>query len=78
MKEIFDLIANAIETIENEEALTVLKRLSTIKLIYKLKTIIQLLDVFKGEHNYSDAFIVLRKYEGIEIDMFIINNVLFY
>ncbi len=75
---IYDSITNILSTIEKDNSIEVIRLLSTIKPIYKMQTLFDLLFEFAGDkEEVQDEFKELKKYIGFEIDMFMLNNVIF-
>ncbi len=75
---IYDSIINIMNNIDNKNSIEIIRKLSTIKPIYKFQTLYDLLYEFAGDkESLQNDFIELKKYIGFDIDIFMLNNVLF-
>ncbi len=75
---VYDAIANVIAKIDNKNAISIIKKLSTIKPYYKVQTIIDLFKEYVDYNSLLNEFSVLQKISDEQIDIFKVNNVLFY
>ena len=75
---IFDSISNILDTFENENSVNIMKKLATVKPIYSIQTIFDLLrELSDNAYDVQGDFIELKKYVGFEIDWFKIVNFIF-
>ena len=74
---LYDSIANIIGTIDNSVGLEIIKKLPQYKPMYNVQTLFDILREFSGNaYDVQGDFIELRKYIGMEIDVFMIVNMM--
>lgn len=78
IKLIFDSISNILDTLGNEDSVDIMKKLATVKPIYSIQTIIDLLrELSDNAYDVQGDFVELKKYVEFEIDWFKITNFIF-
>ena len=74
---LFDSIINIVNTINNKSSLDLIKDLPRVKPKYSVKTLLDLLiELTDNSENLQSDFIEIKKYVGMEIDVFIIINMM--
>ena len=74
---LYDSIVNVINTIDNQACLEILKKLPQYKPMYSVQTLFDILREFSSNaYDVQGDFIEIRKYIGMEIDVFMIVNVM--
>jgi hypothetical protein len=78
-KEIYDSFVDVLSSINNKNAINIIKKLATIKPIYSFQTIYNLIKEFTEEKNENKENLTkLRKYTKYEIDIFMLINVIYF
>ena len=74
---LYDSIINIINKIENKNSVEVIKSLARIKPIYKVQTLFDLLrELCDNDYDIQEEFIEVKKYIGLEIDVFTLVNMI--
>jgi hypothetical protein len=74
---LYDSIVNIINTIDNKGCIEILQKLPQYKPIYSVQTLFDILREFSSNaYDVQGDFIELRKYIGMEIDVFMIVNMM--
>ena len=74
---LYDSFVNILETIKDEKSIELIKTLPRIKPIFKVHTLLDLLKELSENVNavHSD-FVEVKKYNGFDIDVFILLNMI--
>ena len=74
---LYDSIANIIDNIKNKDSIEAIKSLARVKPIYAVQTLFYLLKEYcDNTANTKEDFIEVKKYIGLEIDVFTLVNMM--
>ncbi len=78
IKKVYNSFINLLNIIDDKNAIDIIKKLSTIKPVYSFQTIYNLLKEFcEDKKNVQVELDELNKYIDFDLDIFMLNNVVF-